>query len=342
MSLKTANFIALVTIAFFPISVLAATTNFCPSISRSLYRGLTDAITGGEVSELQKFLKSDPTIYPEGLVTGYFGPLTERAVQRFQAANGIIAYGTPATTGYGVVGPKTRAVLSFSCAAASSSAADGQNSIKVLSPNGNEVLPIGAAQTIKWQASGAMPLVNITLKEWFSPCVGDVLCGAVNALAKVYTVHSNAANSGEFSWTVGKAVNNIDIPGGRYALTVSNPEKTVFDSSDSFFAIAPSGEAPVISLFYPTSTAGNVAVTRGTISGMMWFAPVSVLHVNIFLEQGSAKYQIAKNAANENWFVWNVGQDVGGAAIPAGNYVINIEDASSSLSGKSAFAITLN
>ncbi len=39
---------------------------------------------GEEVKQLQEFLKSYPEIYPEGLVTGYFGPLTEKAIKKFQ------------------------------------------------------------------------------------------------------------------------------------------------------------------------------------------------------------------------------------------------------------------
>ena len=81
------------------------------SLNFNLRRGLTDAKTNGEVSKLQQFLAQDKTIYPEGLVTGYFGPLTQKAMQRWQARNGIVSSGSPATTGYGVVGSKTRAKL---------------------------------------------------------------------------------------------------------------------------------------------------------------------------------------------------------------------------------------
>jgi uncharacterized protein YkwD len=58
---------------------------------------------GAEVKELQEFLKTDHGIYPEGLTTGYFGPLTQAAVKKFQKKHGIEPVG--------VVGPKTRAKL---------------------------------------------------------------------------------------------------------------------------------------------------------------------------------------------------------------------------------------
>ena len=66
---------------------------------------------GSQVSALQEFLKRDKTLYPEGIISGFFGPATERAVQRFQAKYNLVTKGTPSTTGYGAVGPKTRSQL---------------------------------------------------------------------------------------------------------------------------------------------------------------------------------------------------------------------------------------
>lgn len=66
---------------------------------------------GDDVKALQEFFAQDKSIYPEGLTTGYFGPATLRAIQRFQAKNGIATSGSPETTGYGALGPKTRAFI---------------------------------------------------------------------------------------------------------------------------------------------------------------------------------------------------------------------------------------
>ena len=64
---------------------------------------LSYGMTSNEVKCLQQFLANlGEDIYPEKLVTGYYGPLTEAAVKRYQGLKGIMA------TGY--FGPLTRAV----------------------------------------------------------------------------------------------------------------------------------------------------------------------------------------------------------------------------------------
>lgn len=65
--------------------------------------------SNGDVTSLQTYLATNAALYPSGLVTGFFGPLTQAGVQRFQTAQGIVTSGTPETTGYGRVGPTTLA-----------------------------------------------------------------------------------------------------------------------------------------------------------------------------------------------------------------------------------------
>lgn len=89
----------------------AAQTGVQPSVSGLFTENLSRDMHNSDVSRLQQLLASDPSLYPEGLITGYFGALTEQAVQRFQAKYGIVRSGTPDSTGYGSVGPKTRVKL---------------------------------------------------------------------------------------------------------------------------------------------------------------------------------------------------------------------------------------
>ena len=68
-----------------------------------LERQLELGMTGADVTALQTFLAADPSIYPQGLITGYFGVLTSAAVSNFQSSNGIANVGR--------VGPITLAAI---------------------------------------------------------------------------------------------------------------------------------------------------------------------------------------------------------------------------------------
>ncbi|MFA6278889.1 MAG: peptidoglycan-binding domain-containing protein [Candidatus Paceibacterota bacterium] len=53
--------------------------------------------TGQEVTDLQTYLSTNINWYPSGLVTGYFGSLTQGGVQKFQTAEGIVSSGSPSS-----------------------------------------------------------------------------------------------------------------------------------------------------------------------------------------------------------------------------------------------------
>lgn len=88
-------------------TVTKQTTVSSFKFTSNLWRGLTNS----DVVQLQKLLAQDKSIYPENITSGYYGSLTQKAVERFQIKYGIVSSGSPLTNGFGVVGPKTRAVL---------------------------------------------------------------------------------------------------------------------------------------------------------------------------------------------------------------------------------------
>jgi len=74
----------------------------CLTLTRNLWIGKGDAETDGEVSKLQQFLVN-AGLYPEAIVSGYYGQATARAVVRWQKAHGMDFV----TTKSGI-GPMTR------------------------------------------------------------------------------------------------------------------------------------------------------------------------------------------------------------------------------------------
>lgn len=92
-------------LAITSLSLALAITLAIPAVASAdaLYRQLQTGMRGDDVSSLQSFLAKDATLYPQGLVTGYFGYLTKSAVSNFQTRNGIASVGR--------VGPATLPII---------------------------------------------------------------------------------------------------------------------------------------------------------------------------------------------------------------------------------------
>lgn len=80
------------------------------SASVDIPRTLSFGSRGTDVVSLQRFLIARGLLSPDS-ATGYFGRATEKAVQEWQSRNGIVSSGTPDSTGFGVVGKRTREAL---------------------------------------------------------------------------------------------------------------------------------------------------------------------------------------------------------------------------------------
>ncbi|MDB5224531.1 MAG: protein of unknown function with transrane region [Candidatus Adlerbacteria bacterium] len=146
-------------------AVLIAGTAFAAPLTRSLDMGAT----GSDVTSLQTFLAADVSLYPEGLVTGYFGSLTRAAIQRFQAKNGIVSSGTAASTGYGRVGPSTMAAINAQMSGGSTSnTTEGAGKVTntdVFQPvvTNVNVVPSTNSATVTWNSN-----VPATAKVFYS------------------------------------------------------------------------------------------------------------------------------------------------------------------------------
>ncbi|MHB8660809.1 MAG: fibronectin type III domain-containing protein [Minisyncoccota bacterium] len=75
------------------------TTASTTAISSSMIGFLRMGDMGDGVKLLQTILAADQSVYPEGLISGTFGPLTQKALERYQRKHGLAQVG--------FVGPKT-------------------------------------------------------------------------------------------------------------------------------------------------------------------------------------------------------------------------------------------
>ena len=133
---------AIAVVSTFAFSASAA----CPPLSRSLIR----SATGTDVTALQQFLITQGVLSADS-ATGYFGPLTEKAVQNFQASKSIVTTGTPGTTGFGLVGPKTRPLIATLCSGVTA-AVKAHVVPKLRNPNCPAIeLPTGTSCKYKWK-----------------------------------------------------------------------------------------------------------------------------------------------------------------------------------------------
>lgn len=152
-------------------------------------RALAQGSTGDDVKQLQEFLKTFTGAYPDGLITGYYGPRTVGAVKKFQAQNGIESVG--------IVGPKTQEKINV-LAAAIPAATPCIN----CSPTTTEPTPIPGAQTtptVPSQGVGipATPAIPALPTMLATPCRTPT---GVHIQPNVITVLS--PNGGE-QWQVG-------------------------------------------------------------------------------------------------------------------------------------------
>ncbi|MBI5003929.1 peptidoglycan-binding protein [Candidatus Kaiserbacteria bacterium] len=104
-------------------------------VDQSFGRTLQIGSNGDDVRKLQEFLAQDTAIYPEAQITGYFGPLTQAAVGRWQLAHHIVS--SESADGFGIFGPKTRAAIMEHINSGSTAASTSSNT-SIESANSSE------------------------------------------------------------------------------------------------------------------------------------------------------------------------------------------------------------
>jgi len=173
-------------------------------ISQQLELGMTNS----DVTSLQTFLATNSTIYPEGIVSGYFGSLTASAVSRFQTANGLSAVGR--------VGPQTLALINSQMGGGSSSNT-GDVSAPIINP---ETVSTGSnSATIAWTTNeGARdrvmyatywPFLYATASSVSATGFGSATSINLSGLqshTRYYYVLESIDSSGNLQWAIGHSL----------------------------------------------------------------------------------------------------------------------------------------
>jgi peptidoglycan hydrolase-like protein with peptidoglycan-binding domain len=168
-------------------------------------RGVAIGSRSDEVKAIQEILKEDSDIYPEGYVTGYYGPLTEKAIKKLQKRCGL-----PETGELDDATEKCIYPINYK--------------VTVVSPNGGEVWDRNTIQTIKWDVTE--PEVSIQGLKPFWPkasidlfkrvpavcptCPAGAQCAPCLAEQSVFVKHIATVNlfDKSYSWRVASDIPN--------------------------------------------------------------------------------------------------------------------------------------
>jgi peptidoglycan hydrolase-like protein with peptidoglycan-binding domain len=130
-------------------------TTSCPAFSTSgvaLYRGSR----GTSVYGLQEYLRTKGFLTVEP--TGYFGVMTELAVKNWQTASDIVSSGSPATTGWGILGRRSAEHVRRSCGVTPTPTPippvqPSQVQFEILSPYAGQSFRYQESYAVEWRMS---------------------------------------------------------------------------------------------------------------------------------------------------------------------------------------------
>ena len=252
--MKKIIYLALIVLFILPVSVLATdtvsgnavdprglTTNTGGSIIPYGYCFgiLSQGTRGPQVEDLQTILKSDPTIYPEGLVTGFYGPMTKKAVERLQKKFNLQQTGNLDENTARIIMPCPIDVQ-----------------LTVASPNGGETWDKAQTHEITWKLSktvtgGLEPLsVPEISADYFWPRGRIDLIRNDGSLVKhiatvnlayqsyAWKINSSIPNGSDYKIRIGLGpVIACATVEGKSCPEIWNPKFTFGDESDAVFSI---------------------------------------------------------------------------------------------------------
>jgi hypothetical protein len=109
-----------------------------------------------------------------------------------------------------------------------------QSEVKVISPNGGEVWPLGSEQEIRWSAPGNQT-VSIYLKKYIACFYQKPKCLMPEPMP--YVVAEKVASTGVYKWKVGDVKDTRTMDAGQYLIEIVGDQTNQSDESDAPFSI---------------------------------------------------------------------------------------------------------
>ncbi len=234
-----------------------AATPACPQLTVNMSSGTSDALSRGEVSRLQDFLRERGFLASES--TGYFRAMTKKAVIDFQASKNLPAIG--------YVGPLTRKAILSSCA--DMPAATPAPAAQAPAPVPQQAAVLQAVAPAPVPAPAAAPTLSLPYQAIsFEGWVGT--WGLVSTTSGALSLHSGVTTSGaeaEFppsnSWQDYRYTAEVVI--GSQAVTLIGR----YVDSENFAGCTFSGNwvGAIERVKGETKTLGEKTITREILSG---------------------------------------------------------------------------
>src|SRR3990167_6798083 len=264
----------------------------CIAITHNMGFGDTDASTGGDVTRLQRFLGSRYEDFPAPV--GVFGPITQIAVRQWQSEHGIVSSGTPDTTGYGYVGPRTIEMIAASCAGLTGTGTANFNNPPTQSGAAPTcaIVPLTSTAAVGQSINFILQPVGAT-SYTFSPADGTVIGGDPDSL--ILSTVSGAKNV-QFATAGSKTVSmTVTNASGQYTCT-------------------------------RTVTVGSTSASTPTITASVSGSTVTAVYTNM----PAGAYITLVNQANGD--VTDPGKDIQNdgtatiSSVPAGTYILRVKE----------------
>lgn len=176
-------------------------------------------------------------------------------------------------------------------------------SIKVISPQGGELLVKGTNYKILWEKTDA-PTVNIILEDWFPVCKG-FLCPDFPAPSS-YNIALNVKNTGVFEWKVGKDIDNREIPNGYYYINIVDSSGKWGVSDDWVNIIDPQTASSSIILISPFEKEYWKVGKTYEIKWISILDSSKKVRIGLYDVYKKKEFTIASSVPNTGSYLWTI------------------------------------